>query len=379
MFNKLAKTTAGIGKQKCIKQASRLLVLCLALPATAAPLDALLTATPEQIAPNGYLEVGADHMNQTLDFFNIRDSNKLAAGSSAGDYHGSHIEGGYKVTEGAWLSGSLWQRNISGLADNVYHFTSWQAAGLYRFAEQDGKIPAIAIKLSAWGNYASEMGSTSPVHVPGATLVKNQNLNTVKITDPSDRQLQADLIGTWKLSPSTDVNVLLSAGSTQLSYGELSGTATLNSDGCNYQLNFIGNSILGTCAQPYKQFLDSSGSYGVNVKKELGWRGNFIQVGANAAWRSGPWTLRGGYLFYAVQREAVDDILASRGWTVYNQSQNLLLEANYRFHPHLTAYARSQFSSTMFFNEMPVTYNTFSSDLFGTRYSLFTVGLRADF
>ncbi|MEI8168613.1 MAG: hypothetical protein WCG50_02985 [Rhodoferax sp.] len=379
MLKPLADIFVGLGKRTLTRQAFSFLVICLALPASAAPLDALLTALPEQIAPNGYLEVGADHMNEALDFFKIRDSNKLASGSSAGDYHGSHIEGAYKVADGAWLSGSFWKRDISGLADNDYHFNSWRAAGLYRFVEQDGKIPAIAVKVSAWGNYASEMGSTSPVHVPGATLVKNQNLSTVKITDPSDRQLQADLIGTWKLSPSTDISVLLSAGSTQLSYGELSATATLNSDGCSYQLRFIGNSILGTCDQPFKQFLDSSGSYGVDVNKELGWRGNFIQVGANAAWRSGPWTLRGGYLFYAVQREAVDDILASRGWTVYNQSQNLLLEANYRFHPHLTAYARSQLSSTMFFNEMPVTYNTFSSDLFGTRYSLFTVGLRADF
>ena len=377
MLKKLAKTTAGIGKQQWIKQASGLLVLCLALSATAAPLDALLTALPEQTAPRGYLEVGADHMNQSLDFFNIRDSNALAAGTSAGDYHGSHIEGAYKVADGAWLSGSLWQRNISGLADNVYHFTSWQASGLYRFNEADGKIPAVAVRLSAWGNYASEMGSTSPVTVPGSTPGTLASLNTVKITEPADRELQADLIGTWKLSPSTDISVLLGAGSTQLSYGALSATATM--DGCNKQISFVGNDIVATCANPYSQLTDSSGRYGVDVAKELGWRGNFVQFGANAAWRSGPWTLRGGYLFYAVQREAVDDILASRGWTVYNQSQNLLLEANYRFHPHLTAYARSQFSSTMFFNEMPVTYNTFSSDLFGTRYSLFTVGLRADF
>ena len=370
----LAQSLKKIVRRVERKQAYGLLFALLALPVTAAPLDAFLTAQPEQVAPNGYLEAGVDKMNEQLDFFKIRDSNTLASGTQAGDYQGAHLNGAWRVKEGMWITGSLMQRNLNGLAD-TFHFNSWRASGLYKFKEADGKIPAMAVRLSAWGNYADEIGSSSRVAVPGAIL------NTVKLTNPSDRQLQADLIGTWQLTPATDMSLFMGVGNTQLSYGDLSGTATLN--GCNYQLSFIGNTVEGKTSSPCSTGADwfsvPSSKYGVDVAKELGWRGNFVQFGANAAWRSGPWTLRGGYLFYAVQREAVDDILASRGWTVYNQSQNLLLEANYRFHPHLTAYARSQLSSTMFFNEMPVTYNTFSSDLFGTRYSLFTVGLRADF
>jgi hypothetical protein len=33
----------------------------------------------------------------------------------------------------------------------------------------------------------------------------------------------------------------------------------------------------------------------------------------------------------------------------------------------------------LFFNEMPVTYNTSTSGRFGSKYTLFSVGLRADF
>jgi hypothetical protein len=203
-------------------------------------------------------------------------------------------------------------------------------------------------------------------------------LNTVKINNPTDKALQADLVGTGKLTPATDISVLLGAGSTQLSYSTIGATMT-RSDGLNYQLSFIGNNIFGTTADGSSQFLDKSSKYGIDIAKELAWRGNFIQAGINAAWRSGPWTLRGGYLFYAIQREAVDDILTARGWSVVTQSQNITMEANYRFQPRLSAFVRGQLSNSLIFNDMPVIYNSFSSDLVGGRYSIYSMGIRADF
>jgi hypothetical protein len=362
------------------KQALGLLFLFSALSAAAAPLDAMLTAMPEKLAQKGYLELGSDHMNQQLDFFKIRDSNALAAGTQAGDYHGAHLSGEWRVHDNAWLSGGLWQRNLNGLSE-TYHFNSWQAAGLYRFVDADGKIPAMAIRLSAWRNYASEIGASNicaaPVVNDPRTCQVNAFLNTVKITNPADRQLQADLIGTWKLTPAADLSVLLGLGKTQLSYGAL--TATTTRDGLDYQLSFIGSDIFGTTADGSTQFRDKSSKYGVDIVNELAWRGNFIQAGVNTSWRSGPWTLRGGYLFYAVKRQVVDDILAARGWSVFTQNQSIALEANYRFNSYLSAFVRSQLSSKLIFNDMPVIYNSFSSDLVGGRYSIYSAGLRADF
>ena len=124
---------------------------------------------------------------------------------------------------------------------------------------------------------------------------------------------------------------------------------------------------------------DNSGRFGIDVANEIAWRGNFIQAGINTSWRSGPWTLTGGYLFYAVRREAVDAILASRSGPVFTRNHNITLDANYRFTPRLSVFARSQLSSNLFFNEMPVTYNTSTSGRFGSKYTLFSVGLRADF
>jgi hypothetical protein len=365
-----------VGRGLWQKQALGLLFLSVALHVSAAPLDALLTATPEQTALKGYLEVGSDHMNQQLDFFNIRDTNALAAGTQAGDYHGAHLAGAWRVRDNAWLSGSLWQRNLNGLSE-TYDFTSWQVSGLYRLMEGAGKVPAMAVRLSAWGNYAGEVGANFPatagvnVLFPAGTL-----LQTIKVTDPSDKNLQADLIGTWKLTPATDLSVLFGVGRTQLSYGEITGS--LVQSGTPYQLKFMGNKIVGTAADGSQIGVPAS-NYGIDVNNELAWSGNFVQAGINAAWSHGPWTLRGGYLFYAVQRQGVDDILAARGWSAFTKTKTIALEANYRVQPNLSVFARSQLSSNLIFNEMPVAYNTFSADLFGGKYSIYTVGLRADF
>jgi hypothetical protein len=354
-----------------------LLSATLGSPAAAAPLDALLTAMPERLTPLGYVELGVDHMNDGLDVFKIRETDPLTAGTAAGDYRGQHLSAGWRVMDGLWLAGSLWQRNVSDAAD-TYLYNSWQLAAQYRFMEASGAWPAMALRVSGWGNRASATESSTPVTVPGAIL------NTVKVTEPADQQLQADLVGTWPLSPALEVSALVSAGTSQLSYGALSATTSRN--GCNYQLSFTGNDIFGTLIPPcaatggiIKQFFDSSGDYGVDVANEIAWRGTFMQLGVNSAWRSGPWTLQGGYLFHAVRREAVDAILASRGKASHTQNHNITLEADYRVHPHVSVFSRAQFSSNLFFNDIPVTYNSSTAARFGSKYSLFSVGLRAVF
>ena len=349
----------------------------VAAPVAAAPLDSLLTALPERLAPLGYVELGSDHMNDGLDVFKIRDGDPLTVGTKAGDYRGHHVSGAWRAADKLWVSGGLWQRYVSDAAD-TYLYSSWQLAGQYRLMEAEGRRPAVAVRLSGWGNRAAATESSTPVNVPGAIL------NTVKVTEPADQQLQADLIGTWTITPALDVSALMSLGTSRLSYGGLSATTTRN--GCNYQLSFTGNDIFGTLIPPcasaggvIQQFFDSSGDYGVDVANEIAWRGTFVQVGVNGAWRSGPWTLQGGYLFHAVQREAVDAILASRGKTSYTQNHNITLEADYRVHPHVSLFSRAQFSSNLFFNDIPVTYNSSTAGRFGSKYSLFSVGLRAVF
>lgn len=350
----------------------------LALPAVAAPLDALLSAMPEHAAASGQLELAVDHANRALDPFPAGDGGEpTPVPKTHGRYRGEHLTGAWRVRDGLWLSGGLWRREVGDGVD-TYRYRSWQAAGLYRFSEASGSMPALALRLAAWGDQSRATETHTPVQVPGAVL------DSVKISKPADRQLQADLIGTWPLTPALDVSAIVSVGATRLSYGALSATTTRG--GCHYDLAFNGNDIFGTLSQPcsasggvIQQFYDSSGDYGVDVAKEIAWSGRFLQLGVNAAWRSGAWALQGGYLFHAVRRESVDDILAARGDPVHRHNHQLVADVAYAFHPQLAAFLRAQVSSNLFFNDMPLTYNSATSASFGNRFSLLTLGLRASF
>ena len=104
-----------------------------------------------------------------------------------------------------------------------------------------------------------------------------------------------------------------------------------------------------------------------------------MQLGFNGVWRSGPWTLESGYLLHAAQREAVDAILASRGKNSYTQNYTVSSESDYRLLTNLSVFARAQYSSSLLVNDIPVTYNSSTAARFGSKYSLFSVGLRALF
>lgn len=350
--------------------------------ADAAPLDALLSATPGHLAPVAYVEFGVDRLNRSLDFSTSADApadaDAPAPAATGGGYRGAQLVAGWQALDGLWLTAGLWQRQVSNAVD-TFRYRSWQLSGQYRVLQGAGAMPTVGLRLSGWGSQAAVTEATTSVHVPGAIL------DTVTVTRPADRNLQADLIGTWALSPALDVSASLGGGVTRLSYGGLSATTTRN--GCPYQLTFNGNDIFGTLAGTctdqgggvIRQFYDRSGDYGVDVAREIAWQGRFMQAGINTRWRNGAWTLRGGYLLHATQRDDVDGILARRGDPVHRRNHIVTAEAAYQFHPQLSVFMRAQLSSNLFFNDIPVTYNTSTSGSFGKRYSLFTLGWRAGF
>jgi hypothetical protein len=350
-----------------------LLLMAWPLPASSAPLDALRNASGDYPDSTRYVEVGADQMNGALDFWRVRANDKRLANTLAGDYQGAHIAGGIQVVPGLWLSGSYWDRTIRDVAD-AYHYNSGEVALQYRFYDGQEALPALAVRLSSWGNWSDAVASNTPVKV------NNVVLDTVKITRPGDSQLQADLIGTWELSPSTSLTLLVGGGTTQLDYGTLTATTML--DACSTELVFNQNSIFGQCVQNgivKSQFFDSSGEYGVDVVKELAWRGVFSQIGANVRWRYDNITLRAAYLYYRIQRDAVDQILASRNKKQYTVNEVMTVDADYQVHKYLSVYGRGEFMTHLFFNDMPVMYNSSTSSNFSRKYSLFSFGLRSRF
>ncbi|MES2714764.1 MAG: hypothetical protein V4795_03330 [Pseudomonadota bacterium] len=344
----------------------------------AAPLDTLLTATPERATPRLRLELGLDLVNRSLDFSTSADPASQNPATTAGGYRGAQLLAAWRASDRLWLSGGLRQQRISNAVDH-FDYSGWQLAGQWRLADAAGAWPALALRLGAWGNRAAATEATTPVRVPGAIL------DTVTVDRPADRQVQVDLLATWALSPRLDVSAVLGAGRTQLRYAGLRATTTRN--GCPYNLVFNGNDIFGSLARActstgggvIRQFYDSSGDYGVDVAREIAWGGHFVQAGANLRWISGDWQWAGGYLFHTMRRQHVDSILARRGDPVHRHNHVFMAEVAYQVRPQLSLFGRAQLSSHLFLNDIPVTYNTSTSGSFGNRLSLLTLGLRADF
>jgi hypothetical protein len=339
--------------------------------------DVLLGSLPGADAGRGWVTLSTEHADSSLDPFQARVVDPSAPRRSPGSVDGQRLTLDWGATDALWLSAAFGRRRLDDGLDR-YQFDTWRLGAQARVRDADGRWPALSVRLSAWGDRADVMESRTPVQVPGGVL------GSVKVTSPSDRSLQLDVVAGWQLRPALALNAQLGLGRTELRYGDLSATTTLN--GCQYDLDFDGNDIFGNLSAPcsaaggvVQQFFDSSGDYGVDVPRELGWRGHFVQLGVNARWRSGAWTLHGGYLVHVVRRQDVDDIARSRGDPVQTVNHVVALEADWRLHRHVSLFLRGQRNSRLFFDELPVIYNSSTSGSFGRHFSLLTLGLRAYF
>jgi hypothetical protein len=351
--------------------------LCLAQP------DALLSPWPEQAGPlsatsTWRVEAGFSGVNRHIDFSDPEDDPALAAQNARGNYRAAQLAVGWAPMDQAWLSGRLTQRWLSDGVDR-FRYLGWQLAGQWRWhpLSAGAGSPTLAVRVGAWGHHADQTVSSTPVRVPGAIL------DTVNIAGPGDRTVQIDAVAGWRLRPNLALSLLASLGETRLFYDALTATTTRN--GCRYRLQFNGNDIYGELAQAcdaptvIEQFFDSSGSYGVDVASEIAWHGRFMQLGLNLRGESGTWTWAAGWLWHRVRRSGVDEIVRERGRTAYADNRVLALDAAWRFQPQWAWFARAELGSKLFFNELPVSYNSSTAGRFGGRLSLLSTGLRASF
>lgn len=352
------------------------LSLTLAPALLAAPLDGLLTAYPEQFSKTGYVEVAYDAMNDTLDVLNIRDEDATLAGTNIGDYNGYHVRGGVSVTPALWLDGGLWRRKLDYRADQV-SIDSWQIAGQYRVSEANGLVPALALRLSAWGNRSGELSKSTPTTFAGVTL------DTVTVRDPEDRQIQLDLLGSWKPADAHEVTLLASVGSSRVSVGEI--TATDTQGGCLYDIVFGPTALTGTLAAPcsadvvVNSFSIPNDVLGIDVTRETEYDSRYAQAGLVYSWISGRFMLRGGYTFQVFDRDYIDDAIEARGGKAYETNHTLTGELSMRVAKQAAVFVRGTAMSNQLMGEIPFAYNTVTAKRFDKEYGIVSAGVMVGF
>lgn len=342
--------------------------------ALAAPQDAFLSA----MAPAGQAEVelGVDAMNGTLDVFNVREQSSGTAGTNIGDYQGWHVLGRWSPTRHLSLDGGFWQRQIDYREDTA-RLNSWQAAAQYRVREADGPLPALALRLGAWGNFAGELQKST------GTRLGRQQVDSVHITDPEDQQAQLDLIASWPLRQDLDLSVFAGGGLSRVRVGELSGTA--HAGQCRYALQFGESAVTADQIAPCETssgmvITDSTlfipySAYGVNPYQEIEYDARFLQSGFMLQWQLARWQLRGGYQFLHLERDRVDAAIESRGGTSYQNNHILMGEVRRGITNHVQLFLRGQYLRYQFNGQIPFAYNSFTAHRFANQYGLLSAGL----
>ena len=351
---------------------SSIVVALLAITANvyAAPLDAFLTANRPAEVFKPEVELSYDLANRAVDFLNLRPTRADGTEGPAGDYSGAHIKIGMNVTPDIWIDGALWKRKIDYVSTTA-DITSWQLGGQWKMIDGGPGGNSIAVRLGAWGDSSPVLRRTTNVTVQGTTFASAQ------ATNPSDTQLQLDLIGTWSVAKSLDLTTLIGAGRSKVDFDRVS--ATSKSKGCLYDVQFNDTSVVSTCEASGTRISVPNDVFGIDVRQEARYTSSYVNVGANIAWHPGDWRVRGGVMYTLLNRGAIDDIVATRGGTSYKSNTFVLAEVGYKWLPTTLTYIRAQVMAHQFVGEVPLTYNTLTATQHRRRYGILSVGLVQSF
>lgn len=344
-----------------------LAVCAVCIQATAAPLDTLLTATPNLYEDSGRVEVAFDAMNSTLDVFKIREKDPNYSGTNVGDYSGAHILASYGLSDRLWLDLGLWQRKISYRSDTE-SVHSWQTAVQYRFPSKPNASLGYGLRLSAWGNKSGALEKSTPTNAFGQTL------DNIRVEDPQDRQVQLDFLSTWRPLGAWSVSAFAGAGISTVDVGAVQA----GYNGCQYAIRFKDNAVTGTQIGTCGALLSSSFSVAVsgNLADGIAYNADYLHAGVNLRWQSPRWTVRGGYSIQQVKRDQVDDLARAQSMKVYERNQIIEGELALALDKGIETFVRGELMTNQFLGEIPFAYNTFTTSKFGGKYGLVSIGLR---
>lgn len=336
-------------------------------PASAAPLDAFLSANQDNVPWHGRVEAGYDLANDTVDVFKLREQDGNGS-QRVGNYHGQHLSGGVAVSDRLWVDGMLWRRELTSV-NAAAKVTTWQLAAQYKLLDSAGYRPSVALRLGAWGDSAGRLSKEKDVQV-GSKLI-----TSASISNPKDEQYQLDLIGTWPVSERTEVSAFAGAGSSKISFD--SASATTVQDGCNYNLTFSPTHVIGTCETPAMsvRFSTPNSVYGIDVNKEGKYSARYFQAGMSAKWRNERWQVRAGYQYQSIHRDQVDAIVESRNGIAYKHNHILVADVGYKVYKNTSIFLRGEYMSNQFAGELPMAYNSLTANSFKRRYGLLSSGL----
>jgi hypothetical protein len=350
-----------------------LAALALCQSGWSAPLDALLNVDELPHRGTAVLEFGSDVVNDTVDIFHVRSNDASYAGTNVGDYHGLHLGAGYALTDNLALKGLFWKRRIS-YHEDVGDITSWQVSSQLRLWGDATSPAALAVRLGAWGNASQALTKSS------STIVSSRTVTDVVISNVSDLQQQLDIVGTWRFSGQTALNVLTGLAASTVKTGPMTARYT-SSAGCHYLLTYASTGFGGALTEPCnskKPILESFQS-SENVVPDFSYRSRMLHLGANLQWHDADWHVKAGYQYQHWYRGRIDAAMASAGSIPVTSNHILIGEVDRLLSGQTSIFLRGQYMTNQFLGEIPFAYNLITASKFNRRYGLLMLGVRVDF
>lgn len=348
---------------------------------TAAPNDVFLQVKPSDITHPLNVEASFDIVNDTVDVFNIRDTEK-GLSENAGDYKGGHFMLSYALHP-QWLAqAGYWNRNIEYSQDDN-KINSWLAAVQYKPVISPNLIylkpsDEAAIRFSLWGNRADQLSKTSTTEVNG------QRLSDIQVNDLNDIQAQVDLLFSRTLDRQNKLNGFASLGYSKVEVDNL--TATLNKGNCNFNIQVASNNqlngqLVAPCKDGNTQINEAIISYpasdfGLDMSKDLSYDAGFFSLGGSWNWRYQKFSSQLGYQFQYLMRKDIDDRVSNYGSSAIKTNHTLGVDLAYQFNPYASVFVAGQAFKNNFIGTIPFLYNSVTASRLDRKYGYASFGVR---
>lgn len=359
---------------------SLLVFFLWSIVAMAAPLDEFLMALPGHAPGHGELEVGYDVMNSAVDLLNMREGYQDSRGDSIGNYSGAHVRGTLALTRRLSADVALWKRGMETPFDEG-ESVAWQGAVQYQATVNLGWLPAVALRVSGWGDSADEVlkGSMTNLFNQGNALLAAR---TTRVEDPRDMQFQGDMIGSWSIGRDTVFSLFGSMGTSRVRSGGVFAELDA-SPGCEHEIVATSTGRIdlrlsegdpGSCFS----LTDINLSFPVPTGLFIRYDATYMQVGGSLQWFNDTWRSRFGYRFQAWDRGDLDDavLLYQHAERIsYETNHHITAEVGYKLREQTGIFVRGQAMQYQFVGDVPFSYNLFSAHKFKSRYGFLTFGI----
>ena len=341
----------------------------------AAPNDLFLEAYAPNQNQKLNLSVSLDAVNDTVDVFDIRESEGL--NSEAGDYLGAHLIADYRITPEWAIEGQYWYREID-FAGSTNKVNTGALAIKYQPEWLSSDKSQWAFKASVWGNQADELLKATP------TMIEKNQIDQIRVDQPKDLQFQFDTIFSHTIDPMNRINLFGSFGYSKVEIERLNIRAQHKN--CENPINIsINNNNQYQLSEPCSQkgwdinvfpITGDASQFGFNVQEDLNYEAYYAGIGGSWNWRYKKFESQLAYQYQKLWRDNLDDRISQLGSSPIDDNHSIGAKFSYDFSKKMTGFVKAEMYENNLIGYLPFLYNGITASRLDKRYGLASIGIQ---